>query len=204
MISDASLGSLRVAATLVHSLPGLRAGVRVAGDPLLEVGPGRDADRPDPGLGGVRTCSPCQFRAAVGHAHQRTLDGERFSFLGLPRGVEPEIDLAAPTGGLVRAGGIHRVPVAGRWWWAFGCTLHVDQARPLGQELADGWPDLPAGDQLRLRWDPLTQVTVAYVETSAPPGSSGERCVVELLDALLARWTVDELVGPSSPFAARR
>ncbi|HRW36168.1 MAG: hypothetical protein KDB04_05205 [Acidimicrobiales bacterium] len=130
--------------------------------------------------------------------------GEQLALLGLPAGADPTIDLTVPPTGAARVGGRYRVPVEGRWWWAFASTLELGRAHALGRDLAATWPDLPAGDQLRLRWDPLTQVTVAYVETSAPPGSSGERCVVELLDALLARWTVDELVGPSSPFAARR
>ena len=67
----------------------------------------------------------------------------------------------------------------------------------------DGPHPRPAGDQLRLRWDPLTEVTLAYVETSAAPGSPQEAAVIDLLDALLARWTVDELISPSAPAVSR-
>lgn len=208
MISSHDLGALRVAATLAHSLPGLAVlASRPDGAVLVEVAAaaaGRGREHPAAARPARRTVTPCEFRAAVGRAVARTAEGRRLAFGGLPAGVAPTVELVAPPGGAIWAGGRCRVPVEGRWWWAFASTLELDRAHGLGEELVANGTGLGTGDELRLRWDPLTQVSMAYIETAAAPGSDHERAVVDLLDALLARWAVDELLGPHDPHAARR
>jgi hypothetical protein len=195
-ISPAALGALRVAATLTHLLPGLRARVRLGSLPLVDVatpGPGGAIDQTAP-----RVLSPCAFRSAVAHAHQRRLAGERLSFLNLPAGVDPAIDLATPPGGTSRPGGLYRVRAADRWLWAFATTLDAAVAHDLGRCLVD---ETPLDGELRalgIRPDPATEVSIAYAETTAAPGSRAEAAVVDLLESLLARWTAHELVSAST------
>ena len=198
MISDHGLGALRVAATLAHTLPGLALRVEAGGRHLLAVG--RSGDD---GSGGPR-CTPCGFRTAVGRAHRRHRAGERLAFLDLPEGTEPDLLADLPEGGAVRPGGLHRVPSSGRWLWAFATTVPVDVAREVGAPVAAAAPPLAAGDLVGLRWDELTEVTVAYAETSARPGTAAEAAVVDLLEQLLAACTAHELVLAATADAAHR
>lgn len=195
-ISPAAFGALRMAATLTHLLPGLRARVRLGAIPLVDVlVPG-----PDDAVGHLapRVVSPCGFRSAVGQAHQRHLAGERLSFLNLPAGVDPAIDLATPPGGAARPGGLYRVRAADRWLWAFATTLDATVAYDLGRPLVDETPTVGDLRALGIRPDPATGVSIAYAETTATAGSSAEAAVVDLLESLLARWTAHELMAGST------
>ena len=195
-ISPAALGALRVAATLTHLLPGLRARVRLGEVPLVDVllpAPGEAGDQLAP-----RVLSPCAFRSAVAHAHQRHLAGERLSFLNLPAGVDPAIDLATPPGGTHRPGGLYRVRVADRWLWAFATTLDATVAHDLGRSVVE---ETPLDGELRalgIRPDAATGVGIAYAETTAAAGSAAEAAVIDLLESLLARWTAHELMTGST------
>lgn len=201
-ISPAALGALRVAATLTHLLPGLRARVRVGPTTLVDV------FVPEPGEAvaptALRVLSPGAFRCAVGQAHRRQQAGERLSLLGLPGGIDPAVDVATPPGGASRPGGLYRVRAADRWLWAFATTLDAAVALDLGRPLvaeADLGHDLCA---LGIRADPVTDVSVAYAETTATAGSAAEAAVIDLLESLLARWTAHELVeGATAGTVAR-
>lgn len=197
MISDRAMTTLRVAATLGHVLPGVGVRVRHGDQLLLEVVPHRAGgcvadDRS--GAGVVRT-TPVAFRGAVARAHERRRAGEALRFLTLGPGCEPAVEVGVPADGVARPGDIYRVPVGGRWLWATATTLGAATAYRLGLDLVDA--ALPAGGvhAMGIRPDPLTGVSVAYVETAAGPGSPEEAIVVDLLEALLARWTAHALVA---------
>ncbi len=194
--------NLRVAATLTHLLPGMRARVRLGPVSLVDVlvpAPGEAVDQMAP-----RVLSPCAFRAAVAQAHQRQLAGERLSFLNLPAGVDPTVDLTTLAGGASRPGGLFRVRAADRWLWAFATTLDATVAYDLGRSLVDETPVVGDLRALGIRPDPATGVSIAYAETTAAAGSATEDAVVDLLESLLARWSAHELIEGSSASTVAR
>jgi len=196
VITTPVLGSLRVAATLTHGLPGLRCRLRVEDRTLVQVGGPDAASSPtsDPAVDEAITCSPCGFRAAVADAHRRNSWGERLQLLDLPAGAEPLIDIGTPTGGTCRPGGIFRVPIGGRWLWAFATTLDADAVHECCQELLDEARFEIDVEIVGVRWDPATEVALVYAETTAPPESQREADVIELVEACLARVTAVELL----------
>ena len=198
MISEQGLAALRVAATLTHSLPGLRARIRSGVDVVLDVR--HDAEPSFDAEAGARcrTIAPCAFRCAVTRAYQRHLAGEQLRFLHLPAGVDPAIDIGTPSGGRARPGGLYRVPVDARWVWAFASTLPADDAHDLGQDLVDAAQPLPFVSSLGVRPDRGTGVALAFAEVTASPGSAAEDRVVDLLESLMARWTAHELVNAAT------
>ena len=107
MISDRGMAALRAGAALVHATAQVRARVCHGDEVLVEVGHVH--------CGSALHLSPCQFRAAVLHAQERRLAGDRLRFLSLPSGAEPAIALDVPPGDAVLPGGIVRV-TAGRLW----------------------------------------------------------------------------------------
>jgi hypothetical protein len=202
MISPQALGALRVAATLTHGLPGLRARVRLGDEVLFDV-LATDRDGHPVDLDG-RVVSPCAFRRAVAHAHRCHGAGAVHPLLHLPAGADPIIDLTAPPTGAVRPGGLYRVPLPDRWLWALAVTLDAPTAHLAGADLVDAAMPIAGVQTLGIRPDPATEVSVAFAETTARPGSDEEADLVELLESLLARWTVHELVeGPDVSSGAR-
>jgi hypothetical protein len=193
MISTRSLAALRVAATLTHTLPNLGARVRVGRRVVLDV---RPAPLPVAAAGaeGPKIITSCAFRCSVAHAHQRHLAGEQLSFLGLPLGCEPVIDIGTPLASAVRPGGIYRVRHGEQWMWGMATTLAPDMAYTVGLDLVEEALPMDELHVLGLRSDPGTDVTLAYAETCAAPDSSAESALVELMVALLARWTAHELM----------
>lgn len=191
MISAGGLAALRVTAALCHSLPRVRARIRSGDTELVHV------LNPEPGEAPPRhgrVVSPCAFRCAVARAHQRHAAGQQLSFMHLPPGVDPAVDIATPSSGEARPGGIYRVPLGDRWLWAFATTLDPDTAYELGIDLVTR-ATLPAVNALGIRPDPALEVSLAYAETIASPASDDELALLDLLEALLARWTTHELLA---------
>ncbi len=188
MISDRGMSSLRVAATLTHVLPGLGARIRHGETVILDV---------DPTTGSVpspRRITPAGFRCAVARAHRRRLDGEELRFLDLEAGCDPVVDIGVPNQGIGRPGGIFCVPVAGRWLWGMAATIDAAIAYDLGAEIVEAALPEPGVHALGIRPDLATDVSLVYVETCTGPGADSERWVQDLLESLLARWTVHDLV----------
>lgn len=195
MISSRGLAALRVAATLCHSLPHVRARIRAGDTTLLHV---LNLDPGDAPPLEARVLSPCEFRCAVLQAHHRHQGGERLAFMHLPAGTEPAIDIAIPAAGIARPGGIYKVPLDGRWLWAFATTIDPDTAYDLGAELISS-ANLTAVRALGIRPDPALGVSLAYAETTATIGPTGETEIVDLLESLLARWATHELLTEIAP-----
>lgn len=87
MLGDHTYEVLRRQAAIAHAVPGATLTIAADGAPVLVVG----HDVPDR-LAGVRTCSPCGFRSAVGRAHALHGQGRQMSLLGLGAGARIAVD----------------------------------------------------------------------------------------------------------------
>ncbi len=139
-----------------------------------------------------------QFRCAVSHAHKLASEGEAISLVGLPECGEPAIDVGVPPGGATLAGGIHRLPRDGENLFAFAFTLDAEVAYSVGETLVEEAGPMPEVLSLGLRRDRATDISIAFARTSAPAGSAQEARLVCLMESLLARWVVHELVEPAA------
>lgn len=196
-MSHRSLDALRVAATLTHSLPGLRARIRAADRVLLHVAAADPRRQPPPDDAPV--VSPCRFRHAIAHAHEGRVVGRSSRPPGLLAHTDPAVDIGTPPGGALLAGGIHRLPLARRRLWSFATTLAAPTAHDLGADLVDAALPLEGLRTLGIRPDPATGVSLLYAETDPNPDRTDEIALVELLRCLLARWTAHELIGGTDP-----
>lgn len=195
MISEPGFAALRVAATLVHTVPGLRArlrddrGVRatVARRPLD--GAGADGDGAD---AGTVALSPCGFRKAVIEASAQIRAGRALALLDLD--ADPAIDIGVPADGRSWPGGIYRVPLEQRWLYAFATTLEPESCHEVGRPLVDASGPLPELEALGIRGDTDTGVTVLYAEAPSTATPVDELRIRALLEELLARFTAEELV----------
>src|SRR5687768_11046720 len=87
--------ALRTSATLAYALPSVRLRIRCAGRVMVEVRRPPFADRSTDQPPVVASCA---FRRAVASGHERWTAGERLSFLGLPRGCTPTIEVGLAVG----------------------------------------------------------------------------------------------------------
>lgn len=196
-VSDRLLRDLRLAATLVHGVPGLRARVTLDGAPLVDVGgpdtPTVPTHRAPAAPGRPLVVSGCWFRCAVAAAHRDTAAGHPVSLLHLPASAAPAVEIDPPVGGASPGGGIYRVPVGDGCLWSFATTLEASVAFDLGLALADTVAGVGVS-QMGVRSDTATGVAFAYLRTTAAPGSSGEAQIIEWCRGVLARWAVAELL----------
>jgi hypothetical protein len=170
---------------------------RLRSGPLVvaEIGHGLDGDGDDPSAAPWLT--PCAFRGAVGDAHRRHVQGVRLGLRGMAG--EPAIDIGVPRGGRILPGGIYRVPCEGRWLHAFALCGDAAGYAPLVagvvEEVIGG--RRPRG-KLGLRPDELLGSSLCFLETD---GSSApdDDAALELLGALLARFTVEQICAVPAP-----
>lgn len=176
-MTPVGLVALRRAATLVHTLPGLRVRLRDHGRTLLEVA--------RPPLPSGPSIAPCAFRMAVARAHVQLQDGARLAFLGLDEGTAPAVDIGVRSGDAALPGGIYRVAVDAADVHAFATTLTPRHCRDLVR--AVGGP--PTAGDIRLHHDAATEVTL--VHTVSPRGMPDAGAG---LGDLLAGFLADEVV----------
>lgn len=206
MITTQGLAGLRIAATLVHGVPGLHLSVRGAnGGVAAEVG--WSAGRHETCADRATVLSPCAFRKAVSEAHALHERGRRMAFLDLEPGSDPDVEILLPARGAAFGGGIYRVPLDGRWLFAFGTTLDAPTCREIAADLVEEALPLDMLAALGVRSDEDTGVAIVYAETAvrvAPHpsrplpsvvGTDDEERVVELLQAMLARLAAHELIS---------
>jgi hypothetical protein len=190
-LSTSALSALRVAATLVHSVPGLVGRLRSGPVVVADIGHGLDDTGDEPAVAPWLT--PCAFRTAVIDAHQRHVRGVRLGIRGVAG--DPAIDIGVPRGGQVFPGGIYRVPCEGRWLYAFALCGDAEDYAPLVagvvEEVSGG--RRPRG-KLGLRPDDPLGAALCFLEVdgSAPPDDAS---ALELLGALLARFTAEQVCG---------
>jgi hypothetical protein len=190
-ISDQGFAALRVAATLVHTVPGLRARLRDHHGVRATVArPPVDRAVGD-GIGPVHL-SPCAFRKAVIEAALLHDAGHALALLDLD--ADPAVDIGVPPDGRSWPGGIYRVPLEQRWLYAFATTLDAETCHEVGRPLVDASGPLPEIEALGMRGDAETGVTVLYAETATSSTPVDELRVRALLEELLACFTTEELV----------
>ncbi len=226
MISSQGLAGLRIAATLVHGVPGLQMTVRGSGGDVAasvgwpngsghagsghagsgHAGTESDPDRPETGRDTL-VLTPCAFRKAVAQAHALHEQGRRMAFLDLGPGCDPRVEMILPARGAMFGGGIFRVPLDGRWLFAFGTTLDAATCRSVAADLVDEALPLGMLAALGVRSDDDTDVSIVYAETAvrvAPhpsrpvtrpvAGTDEEARLIDLLQAMLARFATHELL----------
>jgi hypothetical protein len=184
------IAALRVGATLAHALPGVRLRLRGPdGRTLLAVA----GERPD-----STVVAPCVFRAAVARAHRRAADGARLTFLGLPLGHDPALDVGVPPGGRAFTAGLLAVPIggAGSAVQAFATTVPADDCRRVVALRAHP----AATSDVHVVYDDATEVTLVHV---AVPVAAASRTANPVLVDVLAAMAVDELIA-ALPSSARK
>src|SRR5690349_4710781 len=191
MISPSGFAALRVASTLVHTVPGLRVRLRDADEVRAVVGRfATDEEATDDE--DVRRLSPCGFRKAVIEASLLHQSGRSLALLDL--GSDPAIDIGVPADGRSWPGGIYRVPLEQRWLYAFATTLDAEACHAVGRPLVEATGPLPELEALGMRGDADTGVTVLYAESTTTLTPLDELRVRALLEDLLACFTAEELV----------
>jgi hypothetical protein len=165
---NTGLARLRLAATLVHSVPGVRLRLRVDGQ-IVEVARAQCDGSSVPA---------CRFREAV----RRTYRSERDGFeIG---DWQPDIDVLLTEGDLC-AGGILRVPLGDGEAHVFATTLDTAACTELFGVRGD-----PA-QVVHLFRDDALDVTLVHVESEPDQRDAAHALVEELLGACVA----GELVG---------
>lgn len=96
MLGDHTYELLRRHAAVVHAVPGATLTVTADAEPVLVVG--HDVPHhPD----GIRTCTPCGFRTAVGRAHLLHRQGRHMTLLGLGASARIAVALDAGSSGSI-------------------------------------------------------------------------------------------------------
>ena len=178
MIDDRTMGDLRMAATLVHALPGI----------VLRVDGARASHRVGHGLvDGDRTLAPCAFRVAVVQAHRLRERGRPVGVIGLCPAERPTLSLSAEPGHDVLPGGVCLVRAEEGWRVVTATLLAQEVCREVllvaGDEPEDQVP-------LALHRDDATEVTLIHT------GSDDDHLdlAVAAIEAALARCATAELL----------
>jgi hypothetical protein len=173
-LSARGLAELRTAATLAHRLP-LRVRVRHDHHIVLEV-----ARPPFPEDSASRWLPPCAFRAAVGTAWRRHLQGEPQRFVTLPLDTDPAIDIGVPPGGCTRPGGLYELPWDGGSLHAFATTVDPGLCRRTAASVEVGY-----------HTDPATDVSLFHILAA----DDEQAMAVDLMEGVLARLATEELLA---------
>jgi hypothetical protein len=180
MIDDRTMVDLRLAATLVHVLPGITLCVRGA-RARFRVGHGV--------VGNPEPLTPCGFRVAVTHAHQLRQRNRGVGLVGLCPAEVPELTLEADDGHAVRPGGICVVEDPDGYRVAAATTLgreacHAELCGPV-----EGPEDsVPLG----LHRDEATEVTLIHARADDEEDLD---LAIRAVEVALARCATAELLG---------
>lgn len=175
-MTPTGIAALRIAATLVHALPGISVRLRDGQRTLLKVA--------DPADASGRAMGPCAFRMAVARAHEQIKSGARLAFMDLPEGVEPAVDIGVRSGDRALPGGIYRVRVGDQTIHGFATTLPPRRCRRLLHGAV-------SSEALRLHHDAATEITL--VHTAGDWGLAATEHY-HLLEDALATCVTEELL----------
>jgi hypothetical protein len=186
VIDDRTMADFRMAATLVHALPGI----------VLQVDGSRTSYRVghslEPGVGVV---PPCGFRVAVVQAHRHCEDGRPVAVSGFCPAERPGLTLSADEGHEIRPGGVCVVADEDGWRVVAATVLSREVCRDELAVAAGGPEDDVA---LGLHRDDDTEVTI--VHTHADDGDTRALALaVRAVEAALARCTALELIESLQP-----
>jgi hypothetical protein len=188
VITDVGFAALRRAATLVHSVPALRARLVHAGRVVVDVAP---PGTPVPEA--ARGVTPCGFRRAVARAWADHRAGHRFELCDLPTGAEPAVQLGVPPCGHSFPGEIHCVPSNGRYLYVFATTFPTERCRQRADHhLCD--VEVPGLWGVGLRADPATETTLVYAELDADRRHRSEARTLDVLESIAADIAVRQLL----------
>lgn len=211
MVTDQGLAALRAAATVNHLYPSLTTRLWAGGrqvvtvsappagagpGPWTEVGPRPGAEAAGEGLG----LTPCGFRAATAQAWARHRAGHRLRLLDLD--VDPSLEIDPAPGDRVWPNGVARVRTRRPHdtdCYVFGTFLGPDRCRLHARDLIDEMPAPEGILGLSLQRDTDTEVTVVAAEVDPDARYDVEADVLTLLDALVARFAVIELLDVVAP-----
>jgi hypothetical protein len=221
MITDQGLAALRLAATLNHLYPMLSTTLRADGRPVVRV----ETPQPEsehaawPSAGGTAAeevgaapaihptgasaveLTPCGFRAATARAWGQHRAGRRLRLVDLDD--DPEVEVTVADGDQVWPSGIVRVLRRGVVVFAFATLLGPDRCRAHASDLLDAAPAPDGVLDLLLQRDTDTEVTIVSAEVDPDRREACEAEVLDLFEALLARFAVVELLDEIAPERAR-
>jgi len=181
VIDDQTMAAFRMAATLVHALPGL--GLEVDGEGAgFRVG--RDLPESD------RHASPCGFRVAVAQAHRLRATGRPVGMAGLCPADRPTLTLSTEDECEIRPGGVCIVADDDGWRVVMATVLPREVCREELQ-VPDGGPE--DGVALGLHHDEETEVTLVHAH--APHDDPRALALaVRAVESALARCAAVELI----------
>lgn len=186
-MSPSTMAALRITATVAHALPGVGARLRHGDRLLVEV-----TSTPTPGH---PTITPCLFRRAVAQAHEAVKAGRPLTFIGLPEGDEPAIDVRVATGDRVWPAGLYRVRCGESDLHAFATTLSWRACQDVLARQSTSvrrHPSATAGAAVQLHHDVATEVTLVSIRTPRQPKSLDAH---PLLEDLLVGCGTEEIVN---------
>lgn len=185
---------LQIAATMAHCMPGVTIRLRSGSDTLLYVGDtqhGRDA----------RWISACALRQSVAKMLHASGPDRRVSFLHLPEGEDPSIDLGADEHSRVHPGGVVTSFVHGRVIHAFATSMNSvrvrtaisDRTLHTGSEGLAGI--ITTARRVQLHTDTGLFTTLVSIEQQASEDLGLHDQAVTLLNTVLARCAAEEADG---------
>jgi hypothetical protein len=182
------LETIRIAATMNHLYPSLSTHLRDRERLLVEVtwSPSDPADHHH------LPVHPCSFRHSVATAWAEHRSGRRVELFGF--GPDVRVEMHAALGGRVWPCGIVRVPAFDRFVYAVGTTLDADACQDLAADILDDFDPPPGSLGVRVQGDADTQVTVVSAELDPGAIELDEPAILELMQALLARFAISDLV----------
>jgi hypothetical protein len=221
MITDHGLAALRLAATLNHLYPMLSTTLWADGRPVVRI----EAPQPETehaasptagrtGVEGVGVApalhptsattvelTPCGFRAATARAWAQHRAGRRLRLVDLD--TDPEVEVTVADGDQVWPSAIVRVRRRDVVVYAFATLLAPDRCRAHASDLLDATPAPDGVLDLLLQRDTDTEVTIVSAEVDPEHREACETEVLDLFEALLARFAVLELLDDLAPERAR-
>ena len=186
--------ALRTGATLAYALPSVRLRIRCAERLVVEVRRPPFADR---STHRPPVVAPCAFRRAVASAHRRWSAGERLSFLGLPPGCPPTLEVGLGPGERCLPGDLYRVRMGVDWLHLFATTMPVERCKDAAGDGVQISPaDEAASGRIRVGFhrDAATDMTLVHVASAAGERGAAARAV-DALQGVLGRCLAAELVG---------
>ena len=163
---------------------------------------------------GRRWWRPCAFRRAVASAHERWSAGERLSFLGLPPGCPPTIEVGLAPGERCLPGDLYRVRMGVDWLQCSPRPCRSSGARTRPATVSgSARPTRPVrAHRVGFHRDAATDVTLVHVASPAGerglrPGRSTPRRRARSLPGRRARRRLSDvtsgarssLLAPASP-----
>lgn len=187
MIDDRTMVDLRLAATLVHVLPGIT--LRVEGARArFRIGHGIEGN-PEP-------LTPCGFRVAVTHAHQLRRQHRGVGLVGLCPAEVPALTLEADDGHAVRPGGICVVEDPDGFRVAAATVLSREACH---EELAGPVEGPEDSVPIGLHRDEATEVTLIHAHAEDEEDLD---LAIRAVETALARCASAELLAELTPSGA--